>query len=174
MWLSLDTDLQYRFDGTISPVAFFEHLPLILGPSDTLVLGCYDARLDIRQYLAAAAVPSAWHRFNFTETWDTNRREHPDGAAFHLHPDSRTLQQLIQFAESVTEHIDLCDHIAAYSAEHPLLIYHGTFWEPLFVSTRIPRHSVEAFSLAIGVPFETIEFEKTYFPDTLLPNEPNA
>lgn len=174
MWLSLDTDLQYRFDGDIAPVAFFEHLPHLLASTDTLVLGCYDARLDIRQYLSVAAIPPDWHRFNFTETWDINRTEYPDGAAFHLHADSHTLQQLIQFAGSVTEHIELCDHIAAYSAEHPLLIYHGTFREPLFVSSRIPRSGVEAFSLAVGVPFEVIDFPKTYFPATPLRNEPNA
>ena len=174
MWLSLDTDLQYRFDDCIAPVAFFEHLPLLLASTDMLVLGCYDARPDIRQYLATEALPPAWHRFKFIETWDINRAEHPDGAAFHLRADSRTLQLLIQFADSVTEHIDLCDHIAAYSAEHPLLIYHGTFWEPLFVSSRIPLSSVEAFSLAIGVPFEVIDFSRTYFPATSLHNEPNA
>lgn len=169
MWLSLDTDLQYRFDGDIAPVAFFEHLPLILAPSDTLVLGCYDARPDIRQYLTAAAAPPGGHPFNFIETWDINRYEYPDGAAFHLHPDSRTLQQLSQFAGSVTRHFDLCDHIAAYSAEHPLLIYHGTFCEPLFVSTRVPRSSVEAFSRAIGVAFEVINFPATYSSATSLP-----
>ena len=174
MWLSLDTDLQYRFDGSIAPVAFFEHLPLLLAPNDTLVLGCYDARSDIRIYLATQALPPAWHQFGVTESWNTNRTEHPHGAAFHLRADSSTLRQLIQFAQSVTEHIELCDHIAAYSAEHALLIYHGTFWEPLFVSTRILRSSVEAFSRAIGVPFEIIDFEKTYFPDTPLSNEPNA
>ena len=174
MWLNLDTDLQYRFEGSIAPVAFFEHLPLLLAPTDTLVLGCYDARPDIRRYLTTEALPPAWHSFGFTESWDTNRSEHPDGAAFHLRADSRTLQELIRFAGSVAEHIELCDHIAAYSVEHPLLIYHGTFWEPLFISSRIPRSSVEAFSLAIGVPFEIIDFEKTYFPDAPLPNGPNA
>jgi hypothetical protein len=174
MWLSLDADLQYRFDGEIEPVAFFEHLPLLLASSDVLVLGCYDARPDIRQYLSAAAILPAWHGFNITETWNLNRTEHPDGAAFHLRAEGRTLQQLIEFAGSVTEYIDLCDHIAAYSAEHPLLIYHGTFREPLFVSSRIPRSSVEAFSRAIGVPFEAIDFPKTYFPDASLPNQANG
>ena len=174
MWLCLDTDLQYRFDGDIAPVAFFEHLALLLAPTDTLVLGCYEARPDIRRFLASEALPPAWHRFDFTETWDINRTEHPDGAAFHLRADSRTLQQLIQFAGSVTEHIDLCDHIAAYSSEHPVFVYHGTFWEPLFVSTRVPRSSVEAFSRAIGVPFEEIDFHKTYSSATSSPNEPNA
>lgn len=174
MWLSLDTDLQYRFNGDIAPVAFFEHLPLLLSPTNTLVLGCYDARPDIWRYLAAETLPPAWHRFNFTETWDLNRKEHPTGAAFHIHPDRCTLQQLIQFAKSVTKHIDLCDHIAAYSAEYPLLIYHGTFWEPLFISTRIPWSSVKAFSLAISVPFEVIDFSKTYFPAMSQHNEPNT
>ena len=173
MWLNLDTDLQYRFEDDIAPLAFFEHLPLLLASTDTLVLGCYEARPDIRQYLDAAAIPPNWHRFNFTETWDLNRAEHPNGAAFHLRADGRTLEQLIQFAGSVTEHLDLCDHLAAYSAEHPLLIYHGTFREPLFVSSRIPRQSVEAFSLAIGVPFEAIDFLKTSFPDASLHKEPN-
>jgi hypothetical protein len=166
MWLSLDTNLQYRFDDDIAPVEFFEHLPLLLAPTDTLVLGCYDARRDIHRYLAAEALSPAWHRFSFTETWDINRTEHPNGAAFHLRADSRTLQHLAQFAKSVTEHSDLCDHLAAYSAEHPLLIYHGTFWEPLFVSTRIPRSSVEAFSRAIDVSFEEIDFHKTYSSGT--------
>ena len=78
-----------------------------------------------------------------------NRRKHPNGAAFHLRADSRTLQQLIRFTNSVVRHIDLCDHIAAYSSEHPLLIYPGTFREPLFVSTRIPRERVEAFSQGV-------------------------
>ena len=174
MWLSLDTNLQYRFDDDIAPVAFFEHLPLLLTPTDTLVLGCYDARPDIRRFLAAEAVPPAWGRFNFTETWDINREEHPFGTAFHLRADSGTLRQLIHFAESVTEHIELCDHIAAYSTEHPLLVYHGTFWEPLFVSTRIPRSNVEAFSCAIGVPFEEIDFDKTYFSAIISHDEPNA
>jgi hypothetical protein len=99
---------------------------------------------------------------------------HPHGAAFHLHPDSRSLHQLIQFAGSVTEHIDFCDHIAAYSMEYPLLVYHGTFWEPLFVSTRIPRSRVEAFSRGIGVPFEEIDFHKIYSTAASSPNEPNA
>ena len=174
MWLSLDTDLQYRFDDDISPIAFFEHLPHLLAPTDTLVLGCYEARADIRRFLATEAIPPAWQRFSFTETWDINRDEHPHGAAFHLRPDSRTLQQLARFAASVAEHIDLCDHIAAYSSEHPLLIYHGTFWEPLFISTRIPRSSVEAFSRGIGVPFEEIDFYKTYCSSTSPSDEPNA
>jgi hypothetical protein len=68
-------------------------------------------------YLAVEACPPAWHRFHVTETWDINRREHPDGAAFHLHADPRTLRQLAEFAGSVTESIGLCDHIAAYSPE---------------------------------------------------------
>jgi hypothetical protein len=162
MWLSLDTDLQYRFSEKIEPVGFFEHLPLLVAPADTIVLGCYDARPDIRSYLAAEAIPAAWHQFHFIESWHINRDEHPDGVAFHLRADSRTLRQLALFAANVTQDIDLCDHIAAYSAAHPLLIYHGTFWEPLFVSTRIPRCNVEAFSQAIGVPFEEIDFHKVY------------
>ena len=162
MWLSLDTELQYCFEGDIQPVAFFEHLSHLLAPADTLVLGCYAARADIHRFLLAEAFPPAWKRFRPMESWDANRDEHPDGASFHLHADARTLQQLTQFAGSVTEHIDLCDHIAAYSVEHPLFIYHGTFWEPLYVSTRIPRSSVEAFSRGIGVPFEVIDFFKTY------------
>lgn len=162
MWLSIDTRLQYRFDDAIDPVAFFEHLPLLLAPTDTLVLGCYDARPDIRQFLAAEAHPPGWHRFGVMESWEVNRKEHPDGAAFHLRAEARILQQLIQFVGSVAHHVDLCDHIAGYSAEHPLLIYHGTFWEPLFVSTRIPRDRVEAFSKGVGVPFVEIDFEKEY------------
>jgi hypothetical protein len=79
-----------------------------------------------------------------------------------------------QLAGSVTEHLDLCDHLAAYSAEHPLLIYPGTFREPLFVASRIPRQSVEAFSLAIGVPLKAIDFLQTSFPDASLPNEANG
>lgn len=164
MWLSLDTDLQYRFDDDIPPVAFFDHLSLLLGPADTIVIGCYDARPDIRSYLAAEAVPPAWQRFHFTETWEVNRSEHPDGMAFHLRADGRTLRRLSQFAATVTRHMDLCDHIAAYSAEHPLFIYHGTFREPLFVSTRFSRGRVEEFSHAIGVPFEEIDFDKVYSP----------
>lgn len=160
MWLSLDTDLQYRFEGDISPVAFFQHLPHLLAPADTLVLGCYDARRDIRRFLSTAAIPATWQHFRPTETWDINHDEYPHGASFHLHPDRRTLQQLTQFAKSVADPIELCDHIAAYSVEHPLLMYHGTFREPLFVSTRIPRSSVEAFSRGIGVLFEEIDFYK--------------
>lgn len=174
MWLSLDTDLQYRFEDEIDPVACFKHLPRLLAATDTLVLGCYDARSDIRRFLAANAIPPAWQKFHPTETWDLNRKEHPDGAAFHLHPTSDVLEQLIHFAGTVTRHIDLCDHIAGYSAEHPLLVYHGAFWEPLFVSARIPRISVEAFSRGIGVPFEEIDFYKSYFPATSSSNEPNV
>ena len=174
MWLSLDTDLQYRFDRSISPVAFFEHLLLLLAPTDTLVLGCYDARPDIRRFLTANAFPAAWRHFRPTETWDLNRKEHPAGAAFHLRANHHVLRQLIRFAESVTKPIELCDHIAAYSSEHPLLIYHGTFREPLFVSTHLPRGNVEAFSRAISTPFEVIDFARTYFPGKLLPEEPQA
>ena len=174
MWLGLDTDLQYRFDGDISPVAFFEHLSLLLNPTDILVLGCYDARPDIRAFLVAESLPPAWNCFRPTETWHMNRREHPTGAAFHLRAEPRILQQLANFARSVSEHIDLCDHLAAYSAEHPLLVYHGTFWEPLFISTRLSRHSVEAFSEAIGVPFDKISFNQTYFPAIFPPDKPDA
>ena len=166
MWLSLDSDLQYRFEGAIAPVSFFEHLPLLLAPTDTLVLGCYDARPDIRRFLTSETLPEGWHQFHPTETWDVNRKEHPNGAAFHLRADARILHQLVHFAESLTAHIDLCDHIAAYPHQQPLLIYHGTFWEPLFVSTRIERASVEAFSRGIGVSFDEIDFNKTYFPAT--------
>ena len=162
MWLSLGTRLQYRFEGEISPVAFLEHLPNLLAPIDTLVLGCYDARPDIRRFLAAESVAPTWQQSDYIETWDINRDVYPNGAAFHLHPDSRTLQQLIRFAESVGHHHDLCDHIAGYSSEHPLFIYHGTFWEPLFVSTHIPRTRIKAFSKGIGVPFDEIDFYKTY------------
>jgi hypothetical protein len=174
MWLSLDTDMQYCFEGDINPVAFFKHLPLLLVPTDTLVLGCYDARPDIRRFLVEAAIPAAWDQFHPTETWDINRKEHPDGAAFHIRADSRTLQQLTEFAGSVTEHTQMCDHLAAYSAEYPVLIYHGTFWEPLFVSTRISRGSVEAFSQAIGVSFDEIDFYKTYPSAAPLSGEPNG
>ena len=174
MWLDLDTDLQYRFEGSIAPIAIFEHLPLLLAPTDTLVLGCYDARPDIRRLLAAESIPSTWQRFHPTETWDTNRREHPHGAAFHLRADNYVLRQLVQFAGSVTAHVELCDHLAAYSTEHPLFIYHGTFREPLFVSTRIPSGSVEAFSQRISVAFEIIDFSQTYFPATPLLDEPTA
>ncbi len=172
MWLSLDTDLQYRFEQSIAPTAFFEHLPLLLTPTDTLVLGCYDARPDIRRFLAAESVPATWQRFHPTETWDTNRKEHPDGAAFHLRSDSHLLRKLVQFAGSVATPIELCDHISAYSAEHPLLIYHGAFRELLFVSIRIPRSRVEAFSREISVPFEIIDFPQTYFPATSLSGKP--
>ena len=174
MWLSLDTDSQYRFEGSIAPVAFFQHLPLLLVPTDTLVLGCYDARPDIRRFLAAESISATWQRFRPREMWDHNRRQHPDGAAFHLHANNRILQQLVQFACSVTAHIELCDHLAAYSAKHPLLVYHGTSWEPLFVSTHIPRGSVEAFSRGIGVAFEIIDFSQTYFPAKFLPDEPTV
>lgn len=162
MWLNLERNLQYRFEEKIDPAVFFRELPCILAESDVLVLGCYDARSDIREFLTANAIPPAWQRFNTTETWDLNREEHPNGAAFHLHPTADVLRGLIDFAGSVSRHIDLCDHIAAYSAEHPLLIYHGTFWEPLFVTTRIPRSSVEAFSRGIGSSFEEIDFGKCY------------
>lgn len=130
------------------------------------MLGCYDARKDIRRFLAAESATPSEHHLRLSDTFDMNRKEYPNGAAFHLPADSRILNQLIRFAESVTNHIDLCDHIAAYSSEHPTLIYHGMFWEPLFVSTRVPRADVESFSQAIGVPFEEIDFWKTYSTPT--------
>jgi hypothetical protein len=174
MWLSLDSNRQYRFEESIDPVLFFQHLSHLLAPADTLVLGCYDALSDIRRYLAAAATPPAWSHFHVTETWDINRREHPHGAAFHLRADQPTLQQLAEFAGSATESIDLCDHIAAYSPEHPLLIYHGAFSEPLFVSTRIPLRNVEAFARGLGVPFGEIDFHQTYSSGTTPSHEPNV
>ena len=174
MWLKLGTRLQYRFEGAISPVAFFQHLQHLLAPTDTLVLGCYDARPDIRRFLSTLALTPGWQRFDFIETWDVNRDVYPNGSAFHLRPDDRTLQQLVRFAESVAHHHDLCDHLAGYSSEHPLFIYHGTFWESFFVSTQIPRACVEGFSQGIGVPFEEIDFYKSYPFAGTPPDEPNA
>jgi len=167
MWLSLDTDLRYRFEGDISPVAFFEHL--LLAPTDTLVLGCYDARADIRSWLAVVSIAPAWQDSDTTETRDINRREYPHGTAFHLRPDSSNLKQLQEFAECVAESIELCGHLAAYSFERPLLIYHGAFRESLFLSTCIPRDRVEAFSAGIATPFEVIDFHETYSSSTSIP-----
>jgi hypothetical protein len=162
MWLCLDSEILYRFDAEIDPVAFFERLPLLVRPCDTLVLGCYDARADIRSFLKAEALPPSEHYFRPLDTFEINRNEYPNGAAFHLRADQRILQQLVRFAGGVDRHIDLCDHVAAYSSEHPILIYHGTFWEPLFVSSRVPRRQVEEFSRSIRVPFEEIDFYQTY------------
>ena len=71
MWLSLDPDLQYRFEDGISPVAFFQHLPHLLAPTDTLVLGCYEARPDIRRSrtLRCGRRPGEWpHRVRFSRS----------------------------------------------------------------------------------------------------------
>lgn len=162
MWLSLQTEIQYRFEGAIAPVAFFQSLPHILSPEDTIVLGCYDPREDIRRFLLAEEIPADERHFTPSDTFEHNRKEHPLGAAYHLRPNERILQQLSRFSESVDHHVDLCDHIAGYSSEHPVFIYHGTFWEPLFISSRVPRQKVEAFARGVGLPFEEIDFYKTY------------
>lgn len=162
MWVSLPTNLQYRFSETIPLEAFFRELRHLLTPTDTLVLGCYEARLDIEHYLATRSVPPAWARFQPTECWDLNREEHPRGAAFHLRTESSTLARLARFATEVERSCDLCDHVAGYSSSEPVFIYHDAFIEPLFVSTNVPPASVDAFARAVGKPFDIIDFEQTY------------
>jgi hypothetical protein len=162
MWLDLEIKRQFRFDNILDPSVFFDALSALLAPTDTLVLGCYAPRDDIRHFLLTNGLPvtRTHHHAALQSLFDVHREDYPHGGAFHISPDRQTLDQLVRFAQSVSGAEQLCDHVAAYSLDWPLFIFHDAFCcDPLFVSSRIARPRVEAFSRAIKIPFQEIDFE---------------
>lgn len=53
MWLSLKIAWPYRIETPIPANAFFEHLPKILEPTYTPVIGRYEFRADLPAFLEA-------------------------------------------------------------------------------------------------------------------------
>lgn len=161
MWLYLNSS-QFRFEEVLDPIPFFDHLAVILEPSDTLVLGCYEARPDVGNFLASEARPKFGCPYNYElqSDIDGNRGSYPHGDVFHLPANQDLITQLADFARSVSNPCNLCDHVASYSPEKPIFIFHDAFrGGPLLVSSRRPRERVERFSAAIGTPFSFVEVD---------------
>ena len=160
MWLDLEIKRQYRFDGIIDHRAFFDHLSLLLDPTDTLVLGCYEAREDIRHYLMAEALPTTMMRYELQRGFDLNRASYPCGAAYYLRSAPSTLERVADYARSAASALELCDHVAAYSSDWPVFIFHDAFSSyPFYVSSRVSRALVENFSQAINIACKEIDYD---------------
>jgi len=162
MWPSLKIARPYRIETPIPADAFFEHLPKI----------------------PESRTPWLSVAMSFAQTFPRSlrRRKHPrkncistpqtrsistgvstrTARSFTFGQSPRILDQLIQFSEKIDSELLLSDHISAYSAKQPLFIYHGTFREPIFLSTRIPREKVAAFADSVCASFEGIDFDKEY------------
>src|SRR6266545_6209057 len=142
MWFDLNSKSQFRFEGILNPVPFFDHVSVLLDPSDTLVLGCYEARSDVRDFARDAARPDASlrHEKELRANFDGNRHSYPGGAAFHLPATQDVFEKLAEFARSVSPPCDFCDHVAAYSPERPIFIFHDAFsGGALYVSSQLSR-----------------------------------
>jgi hypothetical protein len=169
MWLNLDSNRQYRFEGSIDPVLFFQHLSHLVAPADTLVLGCYDARPDIRRYLAVEACPPAWHRFHVTEDLGYQPQRTPGWCGVpsprrstHVTTtrgvcrERRGAHRSVRSRRRILSRTSLAD--LSRRVFGTAICFH-----------RIPRRNVEAFARGIWVPFEEIDFDQTYFPGTTPP-----
>jgi hypothetical protein len=160
MWFDLNSTPQFRFEGILNPVPFFDHVSILLAPSDTLVLGCYEPLSQVRDFARNTARPDAILRYvkELRANFDGNRHSYPGGAAFHLPATQDVLEKLAGFARSDSPPYDFCDHVAAYSRERPIFIFHDAFFGgALYLSLQLSRDRIERFSEAIGIPFEIVE-----------------
>src|SRR5436190_18705416 len=116
MWFNLNSNPQFRFEDILNPVPFFDHVSILLGPLNTLVLGCYEPRSDVQEFARNSALPTANLRYEkeLQGNFDGNRHTYPGGAAYHLPATQDVLKKLAAFSRSISPPCDFCDHVAAY------------------------------------------------------------
>src|SRR5688572_30715083 len=162
MWFDLKSSSQFRFKNMSDHARFFDHVSILVRPTDTLVLGCYDAREDIWRFLVRECLSDSQIRYKdqLESNFRHNRSSYPRGAAFHLSGTTTVIETISGFARSTPDSIALCDHVAAYSPERPIFIFHDAFsGGELFVSSYLPKAQVESFSKAVGVDFDVVNVE---------------
>ena len=158
MFLNLQRSHFYQIDAIDAPSAFFQHLGLLLKSRDTLVVGCYDARDDIYNFLVNVGTISSRHRLQ--STFDVMRPDYPRGHAFHIPATEENLVALVQLVLTASSFKEYCDHIAGYSEEAPLFSYHDAFRSPLYISSAIPEDKVREFSAVVSTTGYKIQTEQ--------------
>jgi hypothetical protein len=140
--IDLDTPFQWVIEDLKQPVAFFEHLPILL-PSDSI--------LYVEGTSIAPEVAAFYSSHRARKAVDVVRdtiAPVPDIYHFTFSPD--VCAALRQFTERHPV-AEMFDHIKAYRAESLLFTFHDVFDGWLCISEHVPETTVAEFCRALGV-----------------------
>lgn len=149
--IDIDTPFQWVVEDLKQPVAFFEHLPVLL-PSDSIL---YVEGTSIAPEVAAFY---AAHRArNAVEVVRDTISPVPDIYHFVFSPD--VCVALRQFAERHPVEA-MFDHIKAYRGESLLFTFHDAFCGLLCISERLPEETAARFCEVLGVSWRREETQE--------------
>jgi len=140
--IDLDTPFQWIIEDLKQPVAFFEHLPILL-PLDSIL---YVEGTSIAPEVAAFY--SLYRAGNAVDVVRDTIAPVPD--IYHFTFSRDVCAALRQFAESRPV-AEMFDHIKAYRGESLLFTFHDAFDGWLCISEHVPDTAVAEFCRALGV-----------------------
>ena len=164
MWLHLETVEQYRLTEISKISSMLRSAHLILSPADVIVIGAYAPSEPPLQLFKSLQLPESecMHVETLEYTFNMNRSEYPGGHAYHIPATKAALDSLAAAADAAPANYEFCEHLAGYSSDHPIFIFHDAPIDPLFLSSKIPEATANKFAAAMDAKIEFINFEEEY------------
>jgi hypothetical protein len=149
--IEIDTPLEWVIEGVKNPIAFFEHLPVLLPNDSVLYLEGTQITPEVETFYAA-------HRaLDRVEV----RRDtiFPEPKIYHVAFSADVSAALREIAENNRTE-EMFDHIKGYRSETLLFSFHDAFDGWLRISDHIPSDNVAKFCEALGVPSRREKVQK--------------
>jgi hypothetical protein len=163
MFIALNTLDLWSLDDPANPADFFSGLGEILGETDILVVGSYGMENAAKCILESIEYNGEAASTPFSDTFNLNRDEYPDGKAWLLKANSRNLKALADCSSGGIDGLissRFFDHLLAYRPGIPLIPlfdYHDAFnGGGLMLSGHYDRTTIEIFSRKLNVSFANI------------------
>ncbi|MHC4574901.1 MAG: hypothetical protein ACYS76_12365 [Planctomycetota bacterium] len=150
--IRLDTSVCWQAaKGKKRPEVFFQELGKLFSSSVTLWIEGTSIAQDIQSFLETRKVAKVT-KVQLGTLW-------PRPHVYHVSCDEDTLRGLVGLAEKHAEP-EICDHICVYKDQKVLLAWYDAFYDPIYISRKIPEEKVAAFCAAIGCPYR--EYRETH------------
>lgn len=133
VYIPLETIDLWEVEGEFDPAAFFKAVPLICEPTDVIGIGSYDVSDEALVWLTANEISLTPEEMAFSDSFDFNRREYPDGRAYLFHPNEYQLENLSALSQLKMGGVEkdlFFDHVLIYRLGEPiipLLDFHDAF-----------------------------------------------
>jgi len=99
---------------------------------------------EVKEFLEANKMPPV-RKVQLGTLW-------PKPSVYHIPLNEQTMQQMAQLAVNFAMP-EICDHIHIYNESLVLLEWFDAFWQPMYISKKIPENSIKSFCEKIGCDY---------------------
>ena len=163
MYLPLATADVWKIEGEFEASQLFKALPLVCIQSDILVIGSYRVGKAALLWLTAHEIKLSKEDLPFSDCFDLNRAEFPEGRFYGLHLGEAQMEELAVLSTVLAGGVDkdlFFDHLLVYRPGEPilpLLYFHDAFiGGTLFLSGHYAKQQVQIFAQVLHVGSELV------------------